>query len=282
MILPNKVKTEIHLKSPVYRSSFDYSGEYILCTNDSAINLYNSSLNLVQEYRGHSFEVRDFSIFPGNSQFVSVGGDKFVFLWDTSKSKIITRFKGHLQKISCCEILGDLVFTGSDDTTLKIWDLRSRKSIQSLEDASDAISDVKIKENTIFTASIDGKVRTYDIRAGTLWVDDFHVPLISLSLGKGCYVVSELKSEIALVDSESGKLLQKFQGHKNGKYKIENLLLKDSTVLSGSENGQIIYWNILDSNANVLGTHNSAVISLCYSTDRLLTGSTDGTLKLWL
>jgi len=63
------------------------------------------------------------------------------------------------------------------------------------------------------------------------------------------YLASTLDSTIRLMDKRDGKLLQAFrdEGFKNTEYRIRSTLAAaDSLVISGSEDGGIYVWDLLE------------------------------------
>lgn len=60
-------------------------------------------------------------------------------------------------------------------------------------------------------------------------------------------LVSTLDSTIRLMDKGNGQLLQSYKGHTNTEYRIRSMLgMADSMVISGSENGKLYAWDLLE------------------------------------
>ena len=60
-------------------------------------------------------------------------------------------------------------------------------------------------------------------------------------------LVSSLDSTIRLIDKANGALLQSYKGHVNKNYRIRSCLgLHDAYVVSGSEDGHIYAWDLLE------------------------------------
>ena len=94
-----------------------------------------------------------------------------------------------------------------------------------------------------------------------------------------CTLVSCLNNSIKLLDKESGELLaewvfkilisinllivifQRFKGHANSKYKIDSCLTSsDTIVLSGSEDGYIYCWDLVEvSFTNIINLINNNI-----------------------
>lgn len=109
----------------------------------------------------------------------------------------------------------------------------------------------------------------------------------SIKLGRDdqCYLASISDSAIKLIDGPTGKLLNSFTGHQQRKYRIESTFSEDEAhVLSGSEDAKVYVWDLVSGEiVKVLEGHTSAVTSLSQhpKNQMLLSGSADGTIKLW-
>ncbi|KAJ3210244.1 mRNA-capping enzyme subunit beta [Entophlyctis luteolus] len=103
--------------------------------------------------------------------------------------------------------------------------------------------------NEILAASIDGNLRTYDVRKGLCTVDDVGHSVTSarFSNDENCILASSLDGVIRLFDKENGELLASYRGHKNSEYKIISTLSNDdAVVISGSEDGRICLWDLVE------------------------------------
>lgn len=151
------------------------SGQYLLTgSSDRSVRLFNpASGTLIQTYSAHGYEVLDLAVASDNDRFVSVGGDKTVFLWDVASAQTLRRWSGHAGRINTCCWGGEgdsLVLTGSFDSTVKIWDTkqRSERPVMTLSDAKDSISSIDVSGAEILAGSVDGRVRCYDLRMGCM------------------------------------------------------------------------------------------------------------------
>lgn len=145
--------------------------------------------------------------------------------------------------------------SGSFDASVRCWDLRSNgwKPIMVLEEAGDSVSSVVVPEGAaeIVAGSVDGRVRGYDVRMGRVVSDVIGAAVTSLDLGKGgeTVLVGGLDSRIRLMDRRDGLCLRVFEGEgfRNAEYRIRSALgMGDSVVISGSENGEIFVWDLVE------------------------------------
>ncbi|EER27656.1 hypothetical protein D8B26_006250 [Coccidioides posadasii str. Silveira] len=228
----------------------------------------------IQKYEAHGYSVLDLAVTADNARFVSVGGDKQVFLWDVETGSTVRRWSGHDARVEAVEFGGEadsIVASGSADTTVKIWDTRSltSKPMQTLTEATDTVSSVHIHTPScsIMSGSYDGRIRTYDLRMGVVKVDVMAHPVTSIrcSADGNVILASCLDGRIRIVDRADGSVLKAFGGesggtgrqpaYKNTELRIRSTFAKgDGAVLSGSElsdqtpGAHVFAWDVLSGN----------------------------------
>jgi mitogen-activated protein kinase organizer 1 len=249
------------------------SQTYILTgSSDRTIRLYNPSKapptstaptpsaqrppGLVNKYTAHGYEVLSIDVNSANDKFVSTGGDKTVFLWDVQTAQTVRRWTGHAGRVNRGVFGGEgdsIIATGSFDGTVRIWDTKSNayKPIMTLSDAKDSISDVAIHDADILAASVDGRVRSYDLRMGTCQVDVVGPSCTSLAVSKKRteVLVGSLDSTVRLMDRTNGELLKAYKDDAfvNKDLRVRSTLgLNDSVVVSGSDDGMVFAWDMLE------------------------------------
>ncbi|MCJ1225604.1 hypothetical protein MMC12_002253 [Toensbergia leucococca] len=283
--------------SPVHCVTYSAGlGQYILTgSSDRAIHLYNpakASLavpksGLVQTYSAHGYEVLDLAVTDDNARFASVGGDKQVFLWDVATARTVRRWSGHFGRVNC------VGFGGEGDSVLvsgMLWDCKSQttKPIQMLEESRDSVSSLHVVGHEIVTGSVDGRMRVYDLRMGMVYVDVLGQPITSVQQTKdgNAVLVSTLDSTIRLMDKSNGQMLQSFKGHTNKDFRVRSCLgLADAVVISGSEDGEIYAWDVLEGKViDKLQAHGGKVASAVASNParkEWASAGVDGTVAVW-
>lgn len=272
---------------------FNADGNYCFtCGRDRLVKLWNPSTGmLLKTYKGHGNDVNDVVGAYDNSKFVSGGADRQVVIWDVGTGHVIRKFRGHTHTINCLKINeeGTIVVSGSYDATVRIWDCRSQdtNAIQVLNEAADSVPSIDLTAYEILTGSVDSNVRTYDIRAGQLRTDFLNSPVTSVrfSHDHACILASTLDNTIRLLDKDKGELFQEYSGHKNAEYKIDSRLsYDDAYVVSGSEDGRICYWDLVDGKmSHSMAAHQAVVCSIDYHPRKhlMLSASVDGEVKFW-
>lgn len=163
----------------------------------------------------------------------------------------------------------------------------SRTAIETFEEARDNISGIVVLEDEIIVSSFDGCTRHYDLRMGRVYcdymTDGLPISAMALSHDRNCVLVSVPKeggalllyerkpstsafsdpktkycdygsSTQKLIQASSGTkqpgpmILNKYTGHENTKYRVQpQLLSNDECVITGSEDGSIYIWDLIDS-----------------------------------
>ncbi|VDO95944.1 unnamed protein product [Soboliphyme baturini] len=259
--LPSKISTVIDCKQGAVRAvRFNVDGNYcVTCGADKTLKLWNPARPdgalLLKTYFGHGYEVLDAVCSSDSAKIASCGKDKNVIVWDVESGKVLQKFRGHAGVINSVDLNenSNVVISASQDSSVRAWDLNSRRRdpIQVMDEATDNVLSVSVSEHEILSGSADCYIRRYDLRQGMMFSDFVgkSVTCASFSGDGQCSLVSSLDSTVRLLDNSSGELLADFTGHKNTQYKLEScMLLADTHVLSGSEDGKIYCWDLLHGN----------------------------------
>ncbi|GFV62148.1 WD repeat domain-containing protein 83 [Trichonephila clavipes] len=256
MSFPSVKKNQLHCKQGAVRAvRFNVDGNYCMTAGaDKSVKLWNPYKQvLLQTYMGHGYEVLDVQSSSDSSHITSGGMDKCVFYWDVSTAQIVRKFRGHASYINAVKFNEEstIILSASVDNTVCAWDCRSksREPIQILRDAKDSVTSLAISDHEILTASLDHCIRRYDLRAGQLYEDNLGCSLNCATFTKDgqCMLVSCLDNTLRLVDKDGGEVLSEYVGHKNESYRVESCLNNtDSLVVSGSEDGCIYAWDLIE------------------------------------
>lgn len=234
---------------------FNADGNYCLTGgSDRTVKLWNPFRGaLLQSYLGHGGDVMDVRGSCDNATIATAGGDKAVVLWDVTTAKNLRKWRGHAGPVQavCFNEDSSVVLSGSVDGSVLCWDTRSRTRdpIQSLSDARDAVTSVLTSDHEVVTSSLDGCLRRYDLRLGRMAQDSLGCPATRVQLTRDglCLLASCLGGPLRLLDKSSGQSLQEFKGHKNIQFYLDCALSEDDAhVYSGSEDGVVCCWNLVE------------------------------------
>eukprot|EP01104_Vermistella_antarctica_P013138 TRINITY_DN3934_c0_g1_i2.p1 TRINITY_DN3934_c0_g1~~TRINITY_DN3934_c0_g1_i2.p1 ORF type:complete len:601 (+),score=116.18 TRINITY_DN3934_c0_g1_i2:219-1805(+) len=191
------------------------------------------------------------------------GGTKQVFLWDLRTNKVVQKFKGHRNLVTCLAFRhgSHQLFSGSRDRTLKLWDADQRSYVDTLfgHEAEVNAIDVLTRERAV-TVGVD--------RTARLW---------------------KVVEESQLV----------FRGHSASIDCVK--MISDDMYLAGSQDGGVSLWSNNKKKPIFVRqrAHGSTLapegvrdtvppsprwissVAACSHTDLVASGSNDGMLRLW-
>ncbi|KAG1146517.1 hypothetical protein G6F37_003503 [Rhizopus arrhizus] len=280
-------------KGTVNDVCYNSSGQYCISAGrDRTVRLWNpSSELLLYTYTGHSRDVLAVAASADNAKIASGSNDRSVLLWDVTSGEILRRYTAHWERVNsvCFNDQSTVLISASFDATIRLWDLRSSnfQPIQVIEDCKDSVMSVHLRDTDIIAGCADGKLRTYDIRAGELKEDYIGSPITSAKSSKdgNCILVSSLDNTMRLMDKSSGRLLNEFKGHKHNEYKIESILSnKDEYAITGSEDGKIYIYDILEGNImSTIEAHQGVSTSIDYHPENvnMVSAGSDGLIHVW-
>ncbi|KAI8332177.1 WD40-repeat-containing domain protein [Choanephora cucurbitarum] len=291
---PTRIETTLKgHKGPINDVCYNHSGQYCLSGGrDRSIRLWNPSTGLLlHTYNGHGRDVLGIACSSDNAKIASGGADRTVLLWDVGTGEIMRRYTAHWERVNSVAFNDDatVLISGSFDATIRLWDLRSSnfQPIQVMEDCKDSVMSVDVRGPEIVAGCADGKLRTYDIRMGDL-KEDYIGPAITsarLSKDKNCILVSSLDSTMRFMDKSNGRLLNEFKGHTHQSYKLDSVLSNtDAYAITGSEDGQIYVYDVLEANiVATLKAHEGVTTTLDYHPDNInmISAGSDEPCRNW-
>lgn len=182
----------------------------------------------------------------------------------------------------------NIIVSGSYDKTVRIFDVLSgnRNAIQVIDGFKDSITTVIVLESEIVVSSLDGCIYTYDIRYSSKLIDHISRPITSISISNdgNCILSSCNDNALRLFDRSNGELLNEYTGHRNSKYQLNSCFSPDdSQVMSGSEDGYIYIWDLVDPKINNKIKASDSVISRIgfHPSGLFFANCVDCTISIW-
>ena len=203
-----------------------------------------------------------------------------------------------------------MLVSGSYDEAVFLWDVRSARIIRTLPAHSDPVGGVDFVRDGTLIASCggDGLIRIWDTGTGqclrTLVHED-NAPVAAVRFSpNGKYVLAwTLDSCIRLWNYVEGRCLKTYQGHVNIRYSIcgafgvygcddkedsgsrrqSSTRARHGFVVSGSEDGKIVFWNVESKEAlQHAKAHNGVVLGVDTRPGMLASGGIDKAVRIWI
>jgi len=155
--------------------------------------------------------------------------DSELKFWDAIDGRLLGTFEGHKGDIECCAFSpdGNMVISGSDDTTLKLWDSKTGKCKRTLRSHSGPVKFCAFSPNGKYalSSSEDNTVKIWDGKSGRLHrtlgveivvtdeTENAFVPLCAFSPDSLSVLTTTEDGEIKIWDSKTGELQNILEGH---------------------------------------------------------------------
>jgi WD40 repeat protein len=217
-------------------------------SNDRTAKLWNAADGQVlRNFTGHDGPVNAVAFSPDGTKYVTAGGDGWALLWRTSDGTPAGSF-AHGDAILGVAFShdGTKILTGGDDNTAQLWDAATGAKIRTFSGHTNSVRAVAVSRDgtKILTGSDDLSVR--------LW------------------------------NAATGALIRTFSGLSD--LPVFVAFSPDATAIVVASDREAKFWNA--SNGSLLRTlqgHTEALTAaaLCGDGSRLVTGSEDGTARLW-
>jgi WD40 repeat protein len=198
---------------------------------------------------------------------------------------------GHTSFINCLAISpdGNVLVSGSADSTIKIWDLATGKAIQMLQGQTGYINTLDISPDgqTLASGDASGRVTIWNLKTGAvvrrLTAHSGFVNALDISPDGRSLVSSGADNTIKVWNLSTGTVLHRLTGHTSFVNSLK--VSPDGKLLvSGSADNTIRVWDLTTGKERqTLRGHSSYVNAVEISPDgqAIVSASADSTIKVW-
>lgn len=169
--------------------------------------------------------------------------DGTLLVWRTEDGQLLKAYSGHAALITCLEIQGPYLYSGSRDTFCKVLNLDTDEVVAVMKPSNSPIKSLHVHQHWIFVGCANGNIYQYDIR---------------------------LPSQVERV----------FKGHSEP---VLSLIVFEDYLFSGSDDTYVIMWSIPDARiVHVYSGHTDAVSCLSVNREgEFYSGSYDCSIRKW-
>ncbi|RMZ83197.1 hypothetical protein DV738_g1302, partial [Chaetothyriales sp. CBS 135597] len=275
---------------------------YVVPPLSSSAPVQPSAFKLLRTLRAHLAGINALAWSPSGPPttytLASASDDKSILFWSPLSSDFPispSPLTGHSNYVYSLAFSpkGNMLVSGSFDEAVFLWDVRSGRIMRQLPAHSDPVGGVDfIHDGTMMcSCSTDGLIRIWDAGTGqclrTL-VDEDRKGVTSVRWSpNGRYVLGwTLDSCVRLWDYVGGRCVKTYMGHVNKDFSLGEY----GFVVSGSENGDILAWDV--SSKELLWRANAAHTDVVLSVDcgktadrvrgLLVSAGKDRDVRIWI
>ncbi|CAL8069933.1 unnamed protein product [Calicophoron daubneyi] len=193
--------------------------------------------------------------------------------------------EGHSGSVLCLQYIGNLLISGSSDTTVRLWDLSTGRCLNIICHHAEAVLHLRFRNNVLVTCSKDRSIAVWDMGP---WPKDVqlrqvlvgHRAAVNVVDFDDKYIVSASGDRtIKVWATDTCAYVRTLTGHRRG---IACLQYRDRLVVSGSSDNTIRIWDIETGVCfRVLEGHEELVRCIRFDSKRIVSGAYDGKIKVW-
>lgn len=163
-------------------------------------------------------------------------------IWDIRTGMCKKILVGHLASVRCLEIHGDIVVSGSYDTTAKIWSISEGRCLQTLNGHFSQIYAIAFDGKRIATGSLDTSVRIWDLNGRCQAILQGHTSLVGqLQMRGNTLVTGGSDGSVRVWSLERMAPIHRLAAHDNS---VTSLQFDDNRVVSGGSDGRVKIWDL--------------------------------------
>lgn len=197
--------------------------------------------------------------------------------------RVIDTLNGHTAHVNCVEVIkSGLIFTGSNDCTIKLWDPETCQCINTFIGHIEGVWCVKcLDDDRIVSSAEDKKMKVWEISSGKCtktikWENKVNC---LLALDSDHVIVGS--TDIQIIKLNKCEILRYLRGHEAPVDCLE--LLFSGELLSGSRDKKIKIWDLSSGECvSTLDEHMDIIYGLKVLDDKeMISFSRDKTIKIW-
>ena len=235
-----------------------------------------ASKEVLQDIPVSGGSVYSIAMYNYDTNFLAAGKDGIIRNFDFSSFQVVSTFEGHEKDVNKVLVSVDesLVFSASDDTTVRAWNINDEKENKILyyHDKAVLCLDKSNDGSYLVSGGADKKIKVFNLQTEvieqTLSDCNASVWAVKISVSNKFVAGGDSNGNIKVWDSQEFKLVKNFAGHEKRVTHIE--FNKDESILISSSNDHTLrIWDLVeDKNELVLTGHTGWIKSFKLSPDQ--------------
>jgi WD40 repeat protein len=218
------------------------------------------------------------------------GGDKdgHVKIWNSAEGKELFQLNGHRGPVTGLAFSGNgqLLISCGKDKTLRFWNPANGQSLGVIGAHTTEVRGLAVSpnNNALYSAGADGSLKFWALppvaskTLGAAHADA--VTALALSSDGNSFASGSADKSVRLANAANGQLIREFKGANAG---VESVALSPNGALiaAGTADKRLLIWQANE--GKLLANVSSPAVGIAFHPDshQLLTGGSDGSLKLW-
>ncbi len=268
-------ETTMPLIGAIMSMVFTSDNRYLLAaswlSNVIVFDTFNQSI--IKEFPGRGGGTVAISISPDQTKLITTNNDFSISVVDIETEKHLLTLKGHTALVGPPSVSNDnrYLVSGSEDHTVRLWDLVTGKELYVFKAHKDEISKVVFAPDGkhLATASGDGTVIIWDIISKqyfSIFTNPAAVGSIAYNTDGRLLAVATADGLIRCLDVTNGKIIKSFKGH-HGLITNMEFFPDGTRLVSGSFDGTLKIWDVESGNELLSRRQNLYVQGLAISRD---------------
>eukprot|EP00698_Gefionella_okellyi_P017784 TRINITY_DN5252_c0_g1_i1.p1 TRINITY_DN5252_c0_g1~~TRINITY_DN5252_c0_g1_i1.p1 ORF type:complete len:576 (-),score=133.82 TRINITY_DN5252_c0_g1_i1:273-1862(-) len=256
-----------------------YTGSY-----DKTIKIWDlADYQCKHTLTGHSAHVKALHIRDGDTTLFSGSGDFTVRMWDLSSLSCLKTLQAHTAAVLCLASTNNTVFSGSQDLKIKVWDVESCVELASLEQHEAGVQSLVIADGLLFSAADDKEIRAWDPRTfqPVFKFTGHRGHVKALAARNGTLYSGSYDGTVRAWDITTRRLREEVHVDDNGVFCIATTR---DRLFVGAHTPHIFALRthgLQGAKVCLAKGHTSSVHAMTVYGGRLISGSSDHTVKVW-
>lgn len=192
-------------------------------------------------------------------------------------AKRLKTYRGHTGPILCLNVFRNHLFSGSDDTTIRMWQTNGR-CLKVLSGHRAAVRCMTTWNQRLLSGSADGSVRFWDPKEDEMKaLITGHGPVLCMATLKDKLFTGSVPGDVRMWNTK-GELIKEMNGHRGTVWCLTSF---GDNIYSGSTDGVIRMWNAEGEPVREMLGHRETVCALIGLNNTLCSLSLGSTIRLW-
>ena len=207
--------------------------------------------------------------------------------------------RGHTSTVRCLKMSNaTTAISGSRDTTLRIWDLETGQCKNTLMGHQASVRCLEIHEDLVVSGSYDTTAKIWSISTGQCirTLQGHFSQIYAIAFDGERIATGSLDTSVRIWDPKDGYASITVFSHVSLLINNRNCLailqghtslvgqlqMRQNTLVTGGSDGSVRVWSLSSySPIHRLAAHDNSVTSLQFDDSRIVSGGSDGRVKIW-